>query len=49
MAICTYHLPDDPEVLENLIKKANPAYNVPQERRPKTSGRAVWGSPLERG
>jgi FkbM family methyltransferase len=28
LAICTYHLPDDPEVLENIIKEANPAYKV---------------------
>ena len=28
LAICTYHLPDDPEVLESIIKKANPDYNV---------------------
>jgi FkbM family methyltransferase len=28
LAICTYHLPDDPEVLEKIIKEANPAYTV---------------------
>jgi len=28
LAICTYHFPDDPEVLENIIKEANPAYTV---------------------
>ena len=28
LALCTYHLPDDPEVLSKLIKQANPAYNV---------------------
>jgi FkbM family methyltransferase len=33
LALCTYHLPDDPEVLESLIKKANPAYNVVQKRK----------------
>jgi FkbM family methyltransferase len=32
LAICTYHLPDDPEVLENIIKEANPAYKVVQLR-----------------
>jgi FkbM family methyltransferase len=32
LAICTYHLPDDPEVLESLIKKANPAYNIVQKK-----------------
>ena len=31
LAICTYHLKDEPEVLEALIKKANPAYNVAQK------------------
>jgi FkbM family methyltransferase len=33
LALCTYHLPDDPEVLEKLIKKANPAYRVVQKRK----------------
>ena len=33
LALCTYHLPDDPEVLESLIKKANPKYNVVQKRK----------------
>jgi FkbM family methyltransferase len=28
LAICTYHLPDDPEVLEKIIKDANPDYTV---------------------
>jgi hypothetical protein len=28
LAICTYHLLDDPEVLEKIIKEANPAYTV---------------------
>lgn len=28
LAICTYHLPDDPEVLEKIIKEANPQYSV---------------------
>jgi FkbM family methyltransferase len=28
LAICTYHLPDDPQVLENLILEANPSYTV---------------------
>jgi FkbM family methyltransferase len=32
LAICTYHLPDDPEVLANLIKDANPNYNIVQKR-----------------
>jgi FkbM family methyltransferase len=28
LSICTYHLPDDPEVLEKIIMDANPAYTV---------------------
>ena len=28
LAICTYHLPDDPQVLEQIIKEANPNYTV---------------------
>ncbi|MDR2097124.1 MAG: FkbM family methyltransferase [Spirochaetaceae bacterium] len=28
LALCTYHLPDDPQILESLIKDANPAYRV---------------------
>jgi FkbM family methyltransferase len=28
LAICTYHLKDDPEVLENIIKNANPHYKI---------------------
>jgi FkbM family methyltransferase len=30
LALCTYHLPDDPEVLERLILEANPKYKVRQ-------------------
>jgi hypothetical protein len=33
LAICTYHLPDDPEVLAKIIKDANPAYNIVQKRK----------------
>ena len=33
LAICTYHLPDDPQVLENTIKEINPAYEVIQGRK----------------
>lgn len=33
LAICTYHLPDDPEVLERIIKEANPAYRVVHLRK----------------
>lgn len=28
LAICTYHLPDDKEVLERIVKEINPRYNV---------------------
>jgi hypothetical protein len=28
LSICTYHLPDDPAVLEELIRDANPKYEV---------------------
>jgi FkbM family methyltransferase len=33
LAICTYHLPDDPETLERIIKDANPAYKVVHLRK----------------
>ena len=32
LALCTYHLPDDPEILAKLIKKANPNYKIVQKR-----------------
>lgn len=32
LAICTYHLPDDPQVLEQIIKEANPHYSVVHTR-----------------
>jgi len=32
LAICTYHLPDDPEVLEKVILEANPNYKIVQLR-----------------
>jgi FkbM family methyltransferase len=32
LALCTYHLPDDPDVMEQLIKDANPKYRVVQIR-----------------
>jgi len=28
ISICTYHLPDDPEVLRKLILEANPQYVI---------------------
>jgi FkbM family methyltransferase len=28
LSICTYHLPDDKQVLERIIKKANPNYKI---------------------
>ena len=33
LAICTYHLPDDPEVLSKIILEANPAYKVIQKKK----------------
>ena len=33
LALCTYHLPDDPEVMAGLIKQANPRYNIVQKRK----------------
>jgi FkbM family methyltransferase len=32
LALCTYHLPDDPEVLRRLILEAAPAYQITQTR-----------------
>ncbi|MBQ7168905.1 MAG: FkbM family methyltransferase [Synergistaceae bacterium] len=32
LALCTYHLPDDPQVMPPLIMKANPRYNIVQKR-----------------
>lgn len=32
LAICTYHLPDDPVVLAQIIKEANPNYKIIQLR-----------------
>ncbi len=31
LSVCTYHLPDDPEVLEKIIKQANPNYIIHHE------------------
>ncbi len=28
LSICTYHLPDDRQVLEAIVRKANPAYHI---------------------
>jgi FkbM family methyltransferase len=33
LAICTYHLPDDPEVLAKIILDANPNYIIVQKRK----------------
>ena len=33
LALCTYHLPDDPEVMTRLILQANPKYNIVQKRK----------------
>lgn len=31
LALCTYHLPDDPQVMEELILQANPKYVIKQQ------------------
>ena len=31
LSICTYHFPDDPEVIKNIILDANPNYIIDQE------------------
>jgi FkbM family methyltransferase len=33
LAICTYHLPDDPQVLEQLVRQANPGYVIEHKYR----------------
>jgi FkbM family methyltransferase len=33
LALCTYHLPDDPEVMARLIMEANPAYRIIQRSK----------------
>ena len=33
LALCTYHLPNDPEVMSDLIMRANPKYNVVQGKK----------------
>ncbi|MEA4935978.1 MAG: FkbM family methyltransferase [Paludibacter sp.] len=33
LAICTYHLPDDPETLAKIILEANPAYTIIQKKK----------------
>lgn len=33
LAICTYHLPDDPQVLSKIILDANPNYVIVQKRK----------------
>ena len=33
LAICTYHLPDDPEVLAKIILDANPKYKIVQKKK----------------
>jgi FkbM family methyltransferase len=43
LAICTYHLPDDPQVLERLILEANPRYKVRQG--PMKLYAAIGGNP----
>ena len=33
LALCTYHLPDDPQVMAELIMQANPKYRIVQKRK----------------
>jgi FkbM family methyltransferase len=33
LSICTYHYPDDPEVLAKIIKEANPSYKIIQVKK----------------
>ena len=33
LAICTYHLPDDPEVLKKIILEANSNYHIIQKQK----------------
>lgn len=33
LAICTYHLPDDPETLAKIILEANPEYTIIQKKK----------------
>ena len=33
LSICTYHLDDDPKVLNDIIKKANSKYHVIQMKQ----------------
>ena len=33
LALCTYHLPDDPQVMSELILKANPHYKIVQKSK----------------
>jgi hypothetical protein len=30
LSICTYHLEDDPEIIERLVKESNPDYQIIQ-------------------
>ena len=32
LAICTYHLPDDPKILKDIILEANPKYKIVQRK-----------------
>lgn len=33
LALCTYHLPDDPQVMSELIRRANPEYKIVQKSK----------------
>jgi hypothetical protein len=32
LSLCTYHMPDDPEVMKDIILSANPYYKIIQRR-----------------
>lgn len=50
LALCTYHLPDDPEVMKQLILQYNPNYIIKQGEKklwahvPKRNGDEAWVS-----
>jgi FkbM family methyltransferase len=50
LALCTYHLPDDPQVLEALIREINPRYTVVHLRHKlfaAVRGEALSAAPLD--
>lgn len=44
LAICTYHLPDDPEVLSTIILDANPNYTIIQKKNKLFAMVKKWNS-----